>query len=133
MFASDILTKVQFYDLIVPTWWPIGRLDSSWCHYSKNNMTGQQITPSRKLGYDQSISIDPKNISSIYPYMNRSCVVLYQTPIMHGDARSLKKTHEFRQMNNQVYYYLAAHWQLIMEGDAVYEVFTTKLHDNNER
>ena len=96
-------------------------------------MTGQQITPSRKLGYDQSISIDPKNISSIYPYMNRSCVVLYQTPIMHGDARSLKKTHEFRQMNNQVYYYLAAHWQLIMEGDAVYEVFTTKLHDNNER
>lgn len=96
-------------------------------------MTGQQITPSQKLsGYDQSISIDPKNISSIHHFMNRSCLVLYQTPIMHGDKRTLKKTHEYRQINNQVYYYLAAHWQLIMEGDAVYEVFTTKHHDNNE-
>ena len=95
-------------------------------------MTGQQVIPSQKLsGYDQSISIDPKNISSMYLYTNRSCLVLYQTPIMHGDGRTLKKTHEYRQIDNQVYYYLAAHWQLIMEGDAVYEVFTTKLH--NER
>ena len=34
------------------------RVGGTWCHYAKNNMTGQQVIPSQKLsGYDQSISI----------------------------------------------------------------------------
>lgn len=104
-------------------------LDASWCHYARSNMIGEQMWPSQNLVYNSELhSIDPKNESSVDTFKNRSCVVLYQTPLVHANKKALKKTYEFRLITGRVMQYLKENFQVQLAGETAYEVITTPIH-----
>ena len=62
--------------------------DMAWCHYAKTNLTGKQFNGEIKnvTYHENSPALLPTDDSA--DTKRRSCVVLYQTPIVHIDKKS---------------------------------------------
>lgn len=91
--------------------------DLGWCHYAKANMTGEQHWPPK--GRPRELSFDDEAVKS------RSCVVFYQTPLVHVNKRSLPKGKLFNEVSKDVcavFRDLGVHWAV----HNVYEAFISK-------
>lgn len=79
-------------------------LDITWCHYAKANLTGSQESPrihfEERMSYDSVLSpYSAHNNFRHGQFKERACVVLYQTPVVHGDKKAMgRKTWEYRKM-----------------------------------
>mmetsp|Transcript_13497 Transcript_13497/g.19225 ORF Transcript_13497/g.19225 Transcript_13497/m.19225 type:complete len:424 (-) Transcript_13497:30-1301(-) len=65
--------------------------DMGWCHFAKSNMTGRQqhgIMWDKDISFrnDQTFLFDGANSS----FVGRSCIVFYQTPIVHISKKARK-------------------------------------------
>lgn len=127
--------------------------DLAWCHYAKFNMVGEQIWPPKKLGYrpsaptyatldydatvgdnvgsnggDNGDNGDNNNSSTTVakkkPFEgHNSCVVLYQTPVVHMNKKSLGKGRNFRKGGTAVCKYFRENYRIHWAIKSVYEVF----------
>ena len=111
-------------------------IDGWWCHYAKTSLLEEhQQSPTQDPSIYKPTNhlIDPKNISSISRLMERSCVILYQTPVVHSNKKTLKKTFQFRQTTKMVEKYLVKNFNVAIFGNKAYEVFATVPRNNITR
>mmetsp|Transcript_38231 Transcript_38231/g.80434 ORF Transcript_38231/g.80434 Transcript_38231/m.80434 type:complete len:460 (+) Transcript_38231:82-1461(+) len=110
-------------------------LDAAWCHFAKSNLTGMQPHPTVDVTnvvttLDDTASrlpfaIDPADESSAYPYRDLSCVVLYQTPMVHGNMKTLERNEGWTRSMDRVADYVKDTFGLALEGTKAYGVLTT--------
>ena len=103
-------------------------LDVAWCHYARANLTGGQEVPpiraEKRTAYaDGSLAYPLNGNSSRSQFKERSCVVLYQTPLIHGNKKTMgKKSYKFRQVGAQLRHHLGM-FQILDASSAARSVY----------
>lgn len=117
--------------------------DLAWCHNVRqgNGMQDWQDRPTKTLRYDESspkfqydkastynFSGDAAELYSVAELMggfyNRSCVVLYQLPIIHGNGKALVKDRKYKRAGEQVRLYLRNKFRIVWAVRNAYETFS---------
>lgn len=99
--------------------------DLAWCHYARANMTGEQLWPPKKhFSFDPNAPAYSPGDNSTDPFGgHRSCVVFYQTPVVHLNKRSLGKGRAFRQGGREICLFFKRNYHIHWAVRSVYEVF----------
>jgi len=104
--------------------------DLAWCHYARANLTGEQLWPPRNHMFrdEAPAYVTSGNSSTHDRFANRSCVVFYQTPIVHKNKRSLNKGRNsaFRVGGKAVCQFFRVNYHIHWAVRSVYEVFVAK-------
>ena len=112
---SDMLHNLQFGD---------DCFDLAWCHYARANLTGEQLWPPKNLGYNEGYPTFTSHDNSTHgEFKRRSCVVLYQTPVIHGNKMTLGRDRSFRTAGNKICKYFRENYHIHFAVKSVYEVF----------
>lgn len=96
--------------------------DLGWCHYARHNMTGYQAWPARPhLTFDPNApTINDESVK------HRSCVVLYQTPMVHVNKRTLSKDKHYNAVSTQTCLLFKHAYHTKWAVRSVYDLFISK-------
>lgn len=100
--------------------------DLTWCHYAKSNLLGEQVRPGLAVGYHpNNPTYRFSDNSTNGSFSDKSCVVFYQTPVVHVNKHALSKKLAFKRGGQFVCKFLRDHYHIHWFTKSVYELFQT--------
>ncbi|EED92672.1 predicted protein [Thalassiosira pseudonana CCMP1335] len=78
-------------------------LDVSWCHYAQNNAEGvQEVPPIGDILFEKNSPTLSLDSTASEAEKRPSCVVFYQSPMVHLNKQSMPKPSSFVRMNDRM-------------------------------
>lgn len=106
--------------------------DLAWCHYARTNFTGHQEWPQKNLqGYNphRPAFTDVNGKISVGGFDRRSCVVFYQSAVVHASFSTMGKTREFRRAGQELCRHLKRNYHVTFAVRSVYELFMAAMYN----